>query len=113
MIFLLAFDSVTHAGHSDSGVQEPCRSIESGYFGRGICTVPADIICRAYRGAIYYHVPDMCLKQAFCEAILGVCFCSMIYQSAAGLVYRNFLIGSVSSEWVGLGLFAVNTAHSS
>lgn len=109
MIFLLAFDSVTHAGHKDSGVQKPCRSIESGYFGRGICAVPADIICRAYCGAIHYHVPDVCLKQAFCEAILGACFCSIVYQSAAGLVDRNFLIGSVSSECVGVGLFAVDS----
>lgn len=65
MIFLLAFDSVTHAGHSDSGVQKPRRAIESGYFGRGICAVPADIICRAYCGAtsesLLHTVSRMCV----------------------------------------------------
>lgn len=44
----------------------------------------------------YYHVQDACPKQAFCETTPRVCFSTIGYQSAAGLIDRGFLIGSVS-----------------
>ena len=57
----------------------------------------------------YYHVQDVCSKQAFSETILLACFYFRGYQSEAVLIDRGFLIGNVSSEWVGAGFPAVDT----